>query len=238
MEQLNDNVQVLIDEAHAEQHSERWKNAVKYVGRIHRDLPDIISLSAQHLVDENKALAPKLANAAVREIGAFDDRGLSNENLVATVRRTHRNVLMQQAAEQVLSERKGLRTATDFMSLRGALHVDKGQAGPVAIETLSRQGIDARRLLDRMSDRSLKATSVGSYDRVESQHRDSLVTALEVQMPGNTNAIARQGEIERLPVVRAPRTQFATARRQPTFGRKIAAAETLHVQHAAAGMGL
>lgn len=237
MEQLNEHVQIIIDEARTDQHSARHKTATNELRRIHQDLPDVITNSAKHLIDEDKTLAPKLSNAAIRELGAFGDERLSNEQLATAIRRTHRNVLMQQAAEHVLGEREGVRTASDFLTLKSNLATRQGHIGPVAIATLERQGIDARRLLNPMPDKSLKAASVGAYDRVEGGNRDRLISALEIQTPGENNAIARQGQIEQLPVMRNPRTQFASVRQRPTFGRRLDHAQMHHAQIAANGQG-
>ncbi|MAM38420.1 MAG: hypothetical protein CL949_07925 [Erythrobacter sp.] len=215
-----DNFQVLIDEARSEQKSSRWHAATGDLKRIHEDLPDVAATAAKYLVDTSPALAPRLASTSIREVGAFGDEKLTDQQFILTVRRTHRSVLLQESANQILQQRSGVRSASDFMSLKGAVKDSENHAGAVAIGALKKQGIDAQRLLGNMDDKSLRATSVGAYDRVGQEHRDKLINALEINLQGDAKSL--EPSVKQDPVMRSPRTQFAQSRRQPSFGRRIA----------------
>ena len=107
------------------------------------------------------------------------------------------------------------------MSLKKA--VDEGkqnQSGLVAIETLKRQGIDARRMLKDMTPSELKSVSVGSFDRVADANKDRLTAALEIQ--SEDQAATRTPAIS-APVMRSARPQLSSPRRQPSFGRRMEA---------------
>lgn len=217
-----DNFKVLIDEARAARKSPRWQEAVHDLKRIHADLPDVASATAQHLAAQGSAIAPRLANTSIREIGAFGDERLTDNQLVLTVRRTHRSVLMQEAGDQLLRERNCVRTASDFMSLKQNIREADQLSGRVAIDALKKQNIDVRNLLKHADEKSLKAVAAGAYDRVAPDLKDRLINALEIQTGDNGLDAAAKSEGRQPPVMRNPRTQFASAPRQATFGRRIA----------------
>lgn len=217
-----ENFQVLIDEARSEQKSVRWRAANADLKRIHQDLPDVASNTAKYLAGLGPAMAPRLANTSIREVGAFETEQLTDSQFMMAVRRTHRSVLMQESADHLLKEKFGVQAAGDFMSLRKAVTNPSYKAGSVAVSALEKQGIDAVTLLGKMDVKSLRATAVGAYDRVDDKHRDALINALETYLPGNQQETERLSKIESLPVMRNPRTQFASKQRQPTFGRRIA----------------
>jgi len=223
---LIENFQIVIDESRAQTHSAAWRGAVKDLARVHADLPDVASLAAQHLPQtSNQALASRLSNVAIREVSSFGRDRLTDDHLKLAVRRTHRSVLIQEASEQMMKDISTPRTASDFLSLKRATS-NPDKTGLVAIAALERQGIDARKLLRGMSERELKAVSVGAYDRVEGVNRDRLASALEITTA--SEGIART-EMTRgpLPVVRPARTQMAPLTRQKSFGRRMALAEQM-----------
>jgi hypothetical protein len=219
-----ENFQIIVDEAHVakpQDHSVRWNSAVNDMRRIHPDLPDVAIMAAQKLPAADPAmLASRLSNAAPREIAGIGKENLNNSDLALAVRRTHRSITMQEAAGQIVSERDGIRKADDFLSLKAAIEKNSKQtgAGLVAIETLKRQGIDARRLLEGMKPAELKAVSVGAFDRVGEHSRDRLNAALEVDTGPEERAPAPLS----IPTMRSPRPQLTSPRRQPSFGRKMA----------------
>lgn len=237
-----DNFKVLIDEARASRKSPRWEEAVHDLKRIHADLPDVASATAQHLAAQGSALAPRLANTSIREIGAYGDERLTDNQLVLTVRRTHRSVLMQEASDQMLRERNSVRTASDFMSLKQNVREADQLSGRVAVDALKKQGIDVRNLLMHADDKSLKAVAAGAYDRVNPDLKDRLINALEIQTENTSVEASRGPEKRQPPVMRNPRTQFASAPRQATFGRRVASpmiaqeAEIRAIMHAGPSM--
>lgn len=226
-----ENFQVIVDEARSNEHSARWKAAVSDLRRIHPDLPDVAAVAAQKLPAADPVmLANRLSATAPREVAGIGSEKMNDREFTLAVRRTHRSISIQEAATHMVSEREGVAKASDFMSLKRA--VDEGkqnQSGLVAIETLKRQGIDARRMLKDMTPAELKSMSVGAFDRIGDQHRDRITAALEIQ--GEEQA-APTREQARAPLMRPARTQLASPRRQPSFGRKMAA------QHMAAGAAM
>lgn len=231
-----ENFRVLVDEAHTQNPSVRWEAAVRDLRRVHRDLPDVVMLAAKNLpAAEPGMLAARLSNTAPRELAGTGKEELTKEELILAVRRTHRSVAIQEVASGMISEREGMRGADDFLSLRRAnddIRRTNHSAG-VATEALSRQGIDARRLLGHMTPAELKAVSVGAYDRVGDDNRDRLAAALEIDTGEERQSMARTASAS--PVMRSPRTQFAGSRRQPTFGRRMEMAA--HAQAMSGGMG-
>ena len=226
-----ENFQVMVDEAHSEDHSVRWKAAVSDLRRIHPDLPDVVAVAAQKLPAADPAmLANRLSNTAPREVAGIGSDKMSAKEFTLAVRRTHRSVSIQEAASHIASERDGVAKASDFMSLKQAVGENKqNQSGLVAIETLKRQGIDARRMLKDMSPAELKSMSVGAFDRVGDAHKDRVTAALEIQ--GDEQSNANRPAIS-APVMRPARPQLASPRRQPSFGRKMQS------QHLAAGAAM
>ena len=215
-----ENFRIIVDEAHSPSHSVRWKSAVSDLRRIHPDLPDVAAAAAQKLPAADPAmLANRLANTAPREVAGIGSEKMSNAEYALAVRRTHRSVTMQEAAAHIHGERESVKGASDFLSLKAA--VDGGrqnQSGLVAIETLNRQGIDARRLMKDMSSKDLKAMSVGSFDRVDDAHRDRINAALEIEGEAKRDERVAQ---RTAPLMRPARPQFSAPRRQPNFGRKM-----------------
>ena len=137
---------------------------------------------------------------------------------------------MQEAADQIISEKQGISKASDFMSLKNAIEATKRPTpGLVAIETLKRQGIDARRLMEGMKPAELKAISVGAFDRVGEENRGKLSAALEIEVP---TAAEPEAARPMIPTIRPPRTQFATGIRQSSFGKRIAVNQALAQQQA------
>ena len=216
---LTENFQIIIDEARAENHSPRWKDAVLDLQKIHADLPDVATLAARSLpVADNEMLAGRLANTSIREVSAIGKENLDDSSMELAVRRTHRSVLMQEASSQILGERKDVSTANNFMQLKEALTTEN-TPGKIAIAALDKQGIDSRRMMSKMDESELRAVSVGAYDRLNPESRDKLTSALEISI----KAPSEQVEASRpLPVMRSPRTQFTARPRQASFGRKIA----------------
>lgn len=226
-----ENFKILVEEAHTKDHSDRWKMAVGDLKRIHKDLPDVVILAAQKLpASEPAILASRLSNTATREIAGIGKEELNNSDFALAVRRTHRSISMQEAADQIVTEKTGIKKAEDFLSLKNAIETRK-QASPglVAIETLKRQGIDARRLMDSMSNPDMKAISVGSFDRVSDEGRGKLNAALEVEVAPEAATEVQRGAV---PSMRPPRNQFAPNIRQATFGKRIAINQAMANQQA------
>ena len=217
-----ENFQVIVDEAHSQEHSVRWKAAVSDLRRIHPNLPDVAAVAAQKLPAADPVmLANRLSNTAPREIAGIGSDKMNDREFTLAVRRTHRSVSIQEAASHIIGEREGVAKASDFMSLKKA--VDEGkqnQSGLVAIETLKRQGIEARRMLKDMTPAELKSVSVGAFDRVADGNKDRLTAALEIQSEDQAPARA---PVVSAPVMRSARPQLSSPRRQPTFGRRMEA---------------
>jgi len=226
-----ENFQVIVDEARSKEHSVRWKAAVSDLKRIHPDLPDVAAVAAQKLPAADPVmLANRLSNTAPREVYGIGAEKMNERQFALAVRRTHRSISIQEAATHVISERDGVKKASDFMSLKAAIDEGKqNQSGLVAIETLKRQGIDARKMLKDMSSSELKSMSIGAFDRIGDSHRDRVTAALEIQSeePGQASR-----DVNTAPTMRPARTQLAAPRRQPSFGRKMAA------HHMAAGAAM
>lgn len=215
-----ENFRILVDEAHVENHSKRWSAAVKDLSAVHPDLPDIAILAARKLPSTDPdMLAARLSNTAPREIAGIGKESLNNADLVLAVRRTHRNITMQESADQIISEKEGISKASDFMSLKSAIETNKQETpGMVAIEALKRQGIDSRRLLEGLKPAELKAVSVGAYDRISEENRSKLNAALEIEVQ---RPEASAEKIAMAPTMRPPRNQFSTPTRLGSFGKRI-----------------
>ena len=149
---------------------------------------------------------------------------------------------MQEASDQMLRERNSVRTASDFMSLKQNVREADQLSGRVAVDALKKQGIDVRNLLMHADDKSLKAVAAGAYDRVNPDLKDRLINALEIQTENTSVEASRGPEKRQPPVMRNPRTQFASAPRQATFGRRVASpmiaqeAEIRAIMHAGPSM--
>lgn len=225
-----ENFQIVVDEAHVKEHSARWNSAIHDMRRVHHDLPDVAIMAAQKLPASDPAmLASRLSNIAPREIAAMGKERLNDADFALAVRRTHRSIAVQEVAGQMVSEREGVAKASDFLSLKTAIESNKGnQAGLVAEETLKRQGIDARRMLEGLKPAELKAVSVGAFDRVGEEGRDRIAAALEVEVsPERTE---RSISVASIPTMRPPRTQLSTPRRKPSFGQRMIAQHAMSNQ--------
>lgn len=222
-DRLTENFKIMIDEAHADRHSPQWKNAVRDLRSIHADLPDVATLAARNLpASDNNMMAQRLANTSIREVSAIGKDNLSDSEMKIAVRRTHRSVLMQEAANQITVEKDGINNAENFMKLKEAMRPEM-TPGRIAIAALEKQGIDARRLLREMPEKEIKAISVGAYDRVSGPNRDKITGALEITT--SQDALSANKKEAGLPVMRAMRNQFAKAPRANTFGKKIMPAQ-------------
>ena len=231
-----ENFQIIVDEAHTKGHSVRWNTAVNDLRRVHKDLPDVAIMAAQRLPASDPAmLASRLSNAAPREIAGIGKESLNNSDLALAVRRTHRSITMQEAAGQIVSERDGIKKAGDFLSLKAAVERNNNHdtAGMVAIETLKRQGIDARRLLEGMKPAELKAISVGAFDRVGEDSRGKLTAALETDT--GVSSSDQSPTVASAPTMRPARNQLSGPRRQPHFGKRV---EMAHQAAAAQAMSI
>ncbi len=224
---IND-FQVVMDEAHTEDHSTMWRQSASNLRRIHPDLADIAIMGAKRIPQSDSLEdATRFSNVAMRELSSLGENQLSEDRFKLAMIRTNRGVLIQQSAEHILTERTGTAQASDFLSLKQTVEDSARAPGNVAIAALSRQGIDARRLFNGMNDQDMRAVSAGSYDRVSPEHRDKLISALETPTKESTKTNER--EHAALPVVRPQRTQFTSPRqnRMPSFGQRVAAHQNL-----------
>lgn len=216
---------------------------------FHRDLPEVIARSTQMMkyldidVGESRTTSRRVLDSATRELAGGGKDSYTDMERSEIMKRTIRDVLVQEAAGHEIERRGGVDPAR-------AMDRDPAQGqGGKAIETLRRQNVDIDGLLGHMTEHDLAKTSHGAYNKVSLLAHPQLVKALETQeqimTPQQTainqhinGSIDRAGVREAEPVARLAiqpirRLQPPAPVRQPTFGRRMA-----HVHAMAAGAAM
>jgi hypothetical protein len=219
------------------------------LAEYHRDLPQTIGASSELLgrlginTGESRTTTRRLLDSAMRELNGGGKESYDQLERSEIMRKTLRDVLVQEAAGHEIERRGGVDPARQLDR-----DPDRGQ-GELATATLRRQGVDVDGLFGHMTEHDLVKTSHGSYNKVSLLAHPKLVQALEaseqimnpeqIAMNRHINAAVEQStakETQALPVGRAaiePRRRFQPAApvRQPSFGRRVA-----HMQAMGAGL--
>ena len=205
----------------------------------HQDLPEMIGSSSELLsrlginAGESRTTTRRLLDSAVRELEGGGKESYEPMERSEIMRRTLRDVLVQEAAGHEIARRGGVDPARALDR-----DPDRGQ-GALAAATLRRQGVDVDGLFGHMTEHDLAKTSHGAYNKVSLLAHPKLVKALEapeqimnpeqVAMNNHINgsidrAEARAQGVTPGRVAVEPRRRFqpAIAVRQPSFGRRVA----------------
>lgn len=206
----------------------------------HKDLPEMIGTSSELLlrlginVGESRTTTRRLLDSATRELAGGGEQSYDNLERGQIMRRTLRDVLIQEAAGHEIERRGGVDPARAMDR-----DPDKGQ-GQLATSTLRRQGVDVDGLFGHMTEHDLAKTSHGAYNKVSLLAHPKLVQALETtEQIMNPNQVAinqhLNGAVDRAktpetPDYRIPRVAVEQRRRlqppvvmrQPSFGRRVA----------------
>lgn len=216
---------------------------------FHRDLPELIGSSAQLMsklginVGESRTTSRRLLDSATRELAGGGKEEYSQIERSGMMRRTLRDVLIQEAAGHEIGKRGGIDPARALDR-----DPDRGQ-GQKARDTLRRQDVDVDALMGHMTEHDLAKTSHGAYNKVSLIAHPQLVKALEApeqimtpqQIAINQHingSIDKAGVQDRSPIARLAiqpvrRLQNPAPARQPSFGRRMA-----HVHAMGAGAAM
>lgn len=245
--QMIDDAQLWALEAGKTWRSGAARSAGHALREYHRDLPELIDRSSQLMsnlginVGESRTTSRRLLDSATRELAGGGKDEYSQMERSEMMRRTLRDVLIQEAAGHEIERRGGVDPARSLDR-----DPDRGQ-GVKAIETLRRQQVDVDGLLGHMTEHDLAKTSHGAYNKVSLLAHPRLMKALEapeqimskeqVEMNQHINgAVDRAGPQEigvRLAIQPIRRLQPAAPARQPSFGRRMA---HVHAMNAGAAM--
>lgn len=221
------------------------------LAEYHKDLPEIVGSSSELLsrlgmdAATSRTTSRRLVDSATRELAGGGQESYGQYDRTEIMRRTLRDVLIQEAAGHEITLRGGIDPARALDN-----DPDRGQ-GAKAAETLRRQGVDVDGLFGHMTEHDLATTSHGAYNKVSLLAHPHLTKALEVdgaimnseQVAANRHInagvdAARPG-VGESPVrhhgaIAHPlrRLQPPVHARQPSFGRRVAA----HNAAMAAGM--
>lgn len=218
-------------------HSRAARAAGRALQEYHRDLPELIGSSAQILgklgidVGESRTTSRRLLDSATREIIGGGKDSYAPMERSEMMRRTLRDVLIQEAAGHEIERRGGVDPARALDR-----DPDRGQ-GRKAIETLRRQNVDIDNMFGHMTEHDLAKTSHGAYNKVSLLAHPHLAKALEApeEIMSNKQVEVNQGlnhsidrprghqtsggsRIALQPVRRLQRPVV----RQMSFGRKMA----------------
>lgn len=241
-DQIIDDVQTWAAEYGRENKSPSAKAAGGALSEMHRNLPEIVGTSSELLsrigidVGSSRTTSRRLADSVTREMLDKGEGSMDNQSRLDVVRRSLRDVLVQEAAGHELKRRSGIDPVRE-------LDLDRttGQ-GEKAMAALERQGVDVGKLLGSMTEHDLAQTSRGAYDKVSLLAHPALVKTLDtdqrimtpeqVAMNRSINpepAPAREMKAVRDPILfRRPPAPV----RQATFGRRMA-----HAMSAGMGAG-
>ena len=215
----------------------------------HKDLPEMIGASSELLsrlginAGESRTTTRRLLDSATRELAGGGAESYTQMERSEIMRRTLRDVLIQEAAGHEITRRGGVDPARTMDR-----DPDRGQ-GELATATLRRQGVDVDGLFGHMTEHDLAKTSHGAYNKVSLLAHPKLVKALETsEQIMNPNQVAinqhLNGAVDRADTLEGSphpkgrvaieprrRLQPPVTLRQPSFGRRIA-----HMQAMGAAM--
>lgn len=209
------------------------------LGEYHRDLPEIVGQSGELLArlgieaGASRTTSRRLVDSATRELAGGGKEAYPPMERTEILRRTLRDVLVQEAAGHEIERRGGVDPARALDR-----DPDRGQ-GARATETLRRQGVDVDGLFGHMTEHDLAKTSHGAYNKVSLLAHPHLAKAIEVpgQMAsaeqesvnrGINEGIERKASTREMPLRMAAepvrRFQPPQPARMPSFGRRMAMA--------------
>lgn len=241
--QIIEDVRMWANEYHLTNPSSAAKSAAQGLGEIHRDLPEIVALSSDILrkmdIDApmSRTTSRRLADAVIRETAHAGEKELNNAERYEIVRRSLRNVMIQEAAGHEIERRGGVDT-----SRRLDRDPDTRGHGTAARAALDRLGVDTGRLFGSMTEHDLAMTSQGAYDKVSLiahqplsnalEAGDSIMTKAQAEMNRAINPQRKEDVLNRPMTAVNPLRHLAPPmpRARPSFGRRMA-----HVQSMAGG---
>lgn len=247
MNGLIDNVQTYSREAREFSKSPEARDAERGLRATHQALPSLVERSSGFLeqvgikVGESRTTSRRLADASISELIRVGGGHVDNPTHTEITKHVLRNVLVQEAAGHELESRIGRDVVRDFGRDGASNH------GDLAMKALEKSKVDVTRIFGTLENADLRMAASGSYDRLSPNGRTLIGEAL-----GRDNADAlthKQIEYNRtispvepegrqhgaLPIMVPARRMHRAAPapvRQPTFGRRVAAAHAM-----AAGQG-
>jgi len=241
--QIIEDVRMWANEYHLSSPSTAAKSAAQGLSEMHKDLPEIVGLSADILrkvgIDAamSRTTSRRLADAVVRETLHAGTDEISNSERLNIVRRSLRNVFIQEAAGNEIERRGGVDP-----SRRLDRDPDTRGHGALATDTLRRVGVDVSNLFGSMTEHDLAKTSQGAYDKVSLiahaplskalEAEDTIMTKTQAAMNKAIGAPDREEDMNKPRLAATPLRHLAPPmpRARPSFGRRMA-----HVQAAMAG---
>ena len=232
--QIIEDVRMWANEHDATMPSRSATAAAASLSEMHRDMPQIVGLGANLLkqmeidVGRSQTMSRRLADASVRELLAVGAGRLETQERYEIVRRSLRNVLVQEAAGHEITRRGGIDPVRTLDR-----DPDNAGHGGKATAALRRIGVDVETLLGSMTEHDLARTSQGAYDKVSTIAHGPLVEAIEAGgriMTPEQAAMNRQinPDVRTRPAVAVnPLRHLARHApvRQPSFGRRMAQAQ-------------
>lgn len=226
------------------------KAAGKSLQEYHKDLPEVIGMSSELLTrldinaGKSRTTSRRLVDSALRELTGGGKEEYDRPDRMEIVRKTLRDVLVQEAAGDEINRRGGVDPARDLDR-----DPDQGQ-GKAARSALKRQGVDVDNLFGHMTEHDLAKTSHGAYNKVSLIAHPALVKALgvgsevmdksQIELNGlvNSEIEAKENRVGLMvkPTVLEPRRRFQSPMpsRLPSFGRRVMAEQQMRV----AGVGM
>lgn len=210
----------------------------------HKDLPEIISSSSRVMaglginVGESRTTTRRVLDSVTREIAGSGKDSYTQIEREDIMRKSLRDVLVQEAAGYEITRRGGVDPARAFDR-----DPDRGQ-GAKAIETLRALKVDIDGLLGHMTEHDLAKTSHGAYNKVSLIAHQPLMKAIEASdeiMTAEQIAINQHinGSVDRAgvqprekgnPLLASQpvrRFQAHAPNRQPSFGRRMAQVQAM-----------
>lgn len=219
------------------------KAAGKSLQEYHKDLPEIVGMSSELLTrldinaGESRTTSRRVVDSALRELTGGGKEEYDRTERMEIVRKTLRDVLIQEAAGNEINRRGGMDPARELDR-----DPDRGQ-GEAARSALKRQGVDVENLFGHMTEHDLAKTSHGAYNKVSLIAHPGLVKALgvdsevmnknQVELNGLINSEIESKEkragIMAKPPVTEPRRRFQAPAptRMPSFGKRIMAQQQM-----------